>query len=356
MNAVLFRLRTDSCAWSRIVRRQCVASLCTSAMTRSFRLFLAVALVWGSTSQALAWGPAGHKIVAAIAFRQLTPDQQKSIVKLLKQHPRFSEDFESRMPDGVEESEWIFQQAAAWPDIAKGLAPAPKKEYSRPVWHFVDIPYFPTDEDKSDLEGKLTLNVSFEPPVDVDMDMNAVQAIRFAQQVLANSHASDADKALYLSWLFHLVGDCHQPLHAATLCTAELFPEGDHGGNWIPTVQSKELHAVWDGFPGRSSIKFRAVQQRAVALAKDDDLRQAGEKARTDLNVETWVKESHALAERSAYTTEVLEHLENETNHKNLPPLELSDEYLSDGGNIARKRIVEAGYRLGAMLAKIAGG
>jgi hypothetical protein len=84
-------------------------------------------------------------------------------------------------------------------------------------------------------------------------------------------------------------------------------------------------------------------------------LEEAGEKAATNLNVETWVKESHDYAERCAYTQQVLEHLESQTDAKRLPPLDLSEEYLSDGGNLAKQRLVETGYRLGAVLKKIAG-
>jgi S1/P1 Nuclease len=320
------------------------------------RILYSVAILVATSlcGQASAWGPAGHKIVAAIAFRQLTPEQQKKIVAILKQHPRFHEDFEDRMTDGVEENEWYFHQAAVWPDIAKTLPHDLKAEYSRPEWHYINLPYFPTDDDRHELEGHLSLNTSFDPPTNEDEKMNVVQATRFAQRVLANPHASKSDKALYLSWLFHLVGDAHQPLHAATLCMVEIFPGGDHGGNWIPTSQSNELHALWDGFPGSPRIKFRAVQQGAIKLALDHDLKQAGEKAATDPNVEVWVKESFDLAAHMAYTNEVLTHLEGETDHKKLPPLELSEEYLSDGGNVAKQRVVEAGYRLGAMLKKIA--
>jgi len=59
------------------------------------------------------------------------------------------------MPEGVEVNEWIFQQAAVWPDIARDLPYEAKKEFSRPNWHFIDLPYFPTDEDRSELAGKL---------------------------------------------------------------------------------------------------------------------------------------------------------------------------------------------------------
>jgi S1/P1 Nuclease len=37
-------------------------------------------------------------------------------------------------------------------------------------------------------------------------------------------------KAIALAWLFHLVGDIHQPLHTAQLFTAD-YPQDDRDGN-----------------------------------------------------------------------------------------------------------------------------
>ena len=37
-------------------------------------------------------------------------------------------------------------------------------------------------------------------------------------------------KAMAYCWLFHLVGDIHQPLHCTALFSAEHFPKGDRGG------------------------------------------------------------------------------------------------------------------------------
>ena len=109
-------------------------------------------------AQAFAWGPAGHKLGASIAFHLLTPAQQHKIVAILKQHPRFQEDFADKIPEGVEENEWIFQQAAVWPDLARGLPTEAKEEYSRRDWHFIDLPYFPTEEDRLELSDKVKLN------------------------------------------------------------------------------------------------------------------------------------------------------------------------------------------------------
>jgi len=41
---------------------------------------------------------------------------------------------------------------------------------------------------------------------------------------------TDEEKEIYLTWLLHLIGDIHQPLHC-TAVFSEQFPNGDKGGN-----------------------------------------------------------------------------------------------------------------------------
>jgi hypothetical protein len=323
-------------------------------MRASIRRLAVIVLFISAPSASFAWGPAGHKIVASIAFRQLTASQQQKIIAILKSHPRFQKDFKGKMPDGVDEIEWLFQQAAVWPDLAKGLAPDLKAKYSRPNWHFIDLPYYPTKEDENTLKGSFSLNVAVGASTDADENMNLVQAMKFAQKVLADKHAADSDKAMYLSWIFHLVGDAHQPLHAATLCVSDIFPEGDHGGNWIPTTQGKELHALWDGFPGSPHASFQTLKNKAVTLSSNSSLKTAAVTAASDLDIESWAKETHALAESEAYTQEVLDHLDGHTDRADLPKLDLSDDYLKNGGAVAQKQLVVAGFRLAAILKEIA--
>ena len=58
-------------------------------------------------------------------------------------------------------------------------------------------------------------------------------------------------KAIALAWLFHLVGDIHQPLHTAQLFTVD-YPKGDRGGNEIcvrvtQAGQPMDLHRFGTG-------------------------------------------------------------------------------------------------------------
>lgn len=54
--------------------------------------------------------------------------------------------------------------------------------------------------------------------------------INQAIATITNTRAAELDKARQLRFLIHMVGDIHQPLHAATLYSNE-FPRGDLGGN-----------------------------------------------------------------------------------------------------------------------------
>ena len=183
------------------------------------RIAMTLLLVWSLTvSPALGWNATGHKIIASIAFRQLTPAEQAKIVAMLKRHPRYTDDFADEMPaevragDEATKNEWLFQQAAIWPDTVRS-GPPDKRAFNRGEWHYVNLPHFLTDAARSELEGRLTINLAMDPPMNATPDtarMNVVQVIRFARNVAADKQASPVARAVLLAWLFHDVGDIHQ--------------------------------------------------------------------------------------------------------------------------------------------------
>ncbi|MBI3866031.1 MAG: S1/P1 nuclease [Planctomycetia bacterium] len=200
------------------------------------RLAVALTVLFVLSTQALAWHDGGHKIVAAIAFRQLTPAKQAAVAKLLKEHPRFNEEFKAKMPHGLDDSaknEWIFQQAAVFPDIARQYSDDLKAEYHHPSWHYINMPEFLSTEDRMALHPEGNLNLSLDPPASLDEKSNVIQVIRAARKIIADTNTSGEDRALMLSWLFHTVGDIHQPLHSTAFFSRELFPHGDKGGNKV---------------------------------------------------------------------------------------------------------------------------
>src|SRR5689334_6447698 len=114
------------------------------------RVVITCLLIWSLTaSPAAAWNATGHKIIASIAFRQLTSAEQSKIVALLNKHPRYTEDFADEMPVDIRvsddaQNEWLFQQAAIWPDLVRG-GPPERRAFNRAEWHYINRPVFLTD-------------------------------------------------------------------------------------------------------------------------------------------------------------------------------------------------------------------
>jgi hypothetical protein len=322
------------------------------------RFIACLVLVLFCTNEVLAWGVAGHRIVASIAFRQLSVPQREKVIGVLKEHPRFEQDFKERMPPYIEsagpasQNEWLFQQAALWPDLARDFHGSLKDKYHRPNWHFINRPIFLSDADRMALEDGLSVNLSVDPTTLADGNQNVVQVIKLARQIIKDPAAAPKDKGLMLAWLFHTVGDLHQPAHSSALFSRNLFPRGDRGGNLVSTEQQGSLHSVWDRFPGASISYFKA---RNEAFDLIDSHRQHGEGAAGELREDRWLDESFELAKSDVYSLDVLSHLrvyEMDNEHE-LLPLDLADGYLRSGGRHCDKRMIAAGYRLAAVLKQL---
>lgn len=325
-------------------------------MLKNFFIGLLIGTVVVSPVQA--WNATGHRVIASIAFRQLSVGQQAKVAAMLERHPRFAQDFVEPMPEDVRngdeaaKNEWAFQQAAVWPDLVRS-GPPEKRAFNRGEWHYVNVPHFLSAAARAELDGKLTINLAMDAPADATLEtapLNIVQAIRFSRKMIAHQQTSPADRAVFLAWLFHTVGDIHQPLHSTALFSTKLFPTGDRGGNSVKTLQSGNLHALWDQFPGQSDT-YRDSRNQALGELAKQELTAQGTQAATTLDEKAWLDESHVLAKSQVYTDEVLIALRRmEAVGDSVEPIGLSEDYLKAGGRVAERRVVEAGYRLGAVL------
>ena len=111
-------------------------------------------------------------------------------------------------------------------------------------------------------------------------------------------------RAIALTWLFHLTGDIHQPLHTAQLFTVD-YPEGDRGGNEIcvrpaPDRKAISLHRFWDGVI-TSSRNVDRLRKEATALRNRPEFAPVRLTELADSRFETWVKESFEIATKIAY-------------------------------------------------------
>jgi hypothetical protein len=111
-------------------------------------------------------------------------------------------------------------------------------------------------------------------------------------------------KAIALAWLFHLVGDVHQPLHTAQLFTVD-YPQGDRGGNEIcvrvsQAGQPMDLHRFWDGVITSSSNLTR-LRNEATALRNRQEFQRSQLTELGNTGFESWAKESYEIATKIAY-------------------------------------------------------
>jgi hypothetical protein len=78
-----------------------------------------------------------------------------------------------------------------------------------------------------------------------------------------------------VTWLSHLVGDLHQPLHATAYFTAK-FLTGHRGGNLANLRISGggivKLHQFWDGLLGSGVTRgsILSMVEKVEGVAKDD--------------------------------------------------------------------------------------
>jgi S1/P1 Nuclease len=176
----------------------------------------AVALLSLNLALASAWNCNGHMLVAQIAFNNVQPATQTMIESVAAY---LAPDYPTS-PD--------FVQASCWADDIKSW------DSSESIWHYVDLPVFRGSIYFPFLASEL--NISSNP-----------WAINQALKTLSSTRAPQIDLSRSIRFLIHFWGDLAQPLHAATLISAQ-FPNGDAGGNSykIDGTNYTNLHSLWD--------------------------------------------------------------------------------------------------------------
>ncbi len=320
---------------------------------RNYLLFAVIALL-AQPAVSFAWNAAGHMLIALVAYEHLSPPQREAMVALLKKHPRFKEDFLDRMPPDVIaqsasiQDEWIFLNAAVWPDIARGFKGDLRAKYHHSQWHYINTPIFLTDADRDAMQSHLPVPTEREWSPSAHPDpQNIAQAYRKCMRDLSDPKVNDADKAVALCWVLHLVGDIHQPLHACALFSRDQFPGGDHGGNFILLDGDKALHSYWDGLMG-SDTSLSTLNKLDSELRKSLDEDRMGSEADRDMSFDHWIDESFKTASEQVYTAE-MRHIVKEnkapTGKKGIHVGSLSAAYEKEARATAQRRILDAGYR-----------
>ncbi len=334
--------------------------------------FLKLVLATGLLSvPALAWNNAGHGTIGVIAYDQLSPAARQAAVDILSHHPHFKKYLVAGLGDNPDlKSEavqrHIFKQVATWADWVRPGALQPDQSvsaYHHSNWHYINYPYLR----KQDVAAFPALS----PKVAIG-DGLVLEKIAECERVVADKKTAPEERAVMLGWYFHMVGDIHQPLHAAALVTPEL-PTGDRGGNDV-TVQLEPddkkdevvakkaaarpiwlLHSYWDGIIGES-FEDDAIAKLAKSIEKEQSA--ALKDAPKHMSAATWAEESYQLAIKNAYLDGALKYGPPMPRREDpaLDPAkvpELPNGYRAAAVATAHLRAAQAGARLGAGIEKM---
>ncbi len=210
----------------------------------------ALALVLASPPPALAWGKAGHRVVATLAASLLTPAARTQVTDLLG--------------SGV-----TLAQIATWADEVRASRP------NTGPWHYVNIP-------REAAEYKAVRDCA---------RGCVVSAIEQSLLLLQDTSKNRAVRAEALRWVVHFVADLHQPLHVVG---------ADRGGNDVLVRfngRQTNLHRLWDG------DLIDQVYTNATALYKPVRavLQAANSQVWADGDPAAWVMETHSVAQEAVY-------------------------------------------------------
>jgi hypothetical protein len=301
------------------------------------------AILFAMLVPAFAWDEAGHKITAYIAWQQMTPEVRERVLHLLRSAPEDAQLSTFYMPYGSRSEEArkreFFMIAATWADIIKDRDfPVRNEKYNHSNWHYHDtlwmekngkVIYLPDTGEGGQLMLKLA-----------DFD----KVIR--------GPSSDADKAIAVAWLEHLIGDLHQPLHTTGHALGADDKKGDQGGNLFSLTpkgarEKMNLHFFWDtiigqNIPNKSDLcEYDYLEPIAQDIMKAFPFSSVESRLARD-KYDVWEKESVDIA-----TTEV---------YKGVKRYELpSDGYKKKALRIGEERMALGGYRLGELFNEVFG-
>ena len=174
---------------------------------------------------------------------------------------------------------------------------------------------------------------------------------------IVSSGSESARRGIALSWLFHLIGDVHQPLHAVQLFTRE-YPNGDRGGGEVCVRVAQDraplsLHRLWDGLI-TSSNNTRTLRNRATELQSRFTRSSLSELSVTAR--EAWAKQSFEIATNIAYLNGKLRGTpkgQRKDCREVTDAAVLPVSYIQIARKIADRRMALSGYRLVDLLQRI---
>ncbi|HEY6240531.1 MAG TPA: S1/P1 nuclease [Burkholderiales bacterium] len=277
---------------------------------------LSALLAFSLAQGAFAWGPEGHRMVGDIAEQFLAVETRTRIAKLLEA---------DRMADGQLSGRHTLGEIASWADEIKDTDWGKR----RASWHYDDVPLCGAAEYARYCRNGRCASAQLAREI----------------EILGNERARPGQRNEALKWVVHLVGDIHQPLHAAN--------RSDRGGNRVrvsffgqtdnPPYGSLNLHAVWDVQTVQRRISDRGGERAIVsAPVAAREIR-----AWVQGSIPDWIDESHRIASDVVYP---LLPVSASCGGKITGVIEIGPEYYAKVAPVIEIQIRKAGVRLARIL------
>lgn len=239
-----------------------------------------------------AWGPTGHRIVGQIASNHLTPKARAKVEQILG-------------GDSL-------AKVSTWADDMRSN-PDNFWQKRSPQWHYINF------EQVADFHPE-----AYTTPSSREQISDVYSAILGAIAALKSKQTTAEDRAFYLRFLVHLVGDVHQPMHAGHA--------KDRGGNEIQLTffgRPTNLHSLWDS----GLIDSRQLSFSEYASFID---------TANPVQIRTWLASSPAdwIRESANYSAALYA----------IPEKNLSYAYVYQQLPLVDLRLAQAGVRLAGLL------
>ena len=254
--------------------------------------------ILGAATPTWAWGRLGHRVIARLAEKQLTPKAKAEVAALLAPGESLA-------------------SASLWADEHRRDLP------KTAPWHYVDVPL---DEPRyhSIFAG------------DVAEKGYVVDKIHEFKVVVKDAGQSVEDRRIALRFLVHFVEDLHMPMHVGD--------NNDKGGNRTQVRffdRGTNMHSLWDSGMIEYICDTEDFWLRDLAALDTPEARAVAMKGM----IEDWATES-LLAARQAYQVP-------ETGKRLKSGQKLADAYLDANLQVVRRRLYQASMRLAMVLNQV---
>jgi len=328
-------------------------------MFKQLGTFVATLFLSATPMTAYAWDHPGHMTTAALAFSEIErvrPDLIETLGLVMLKHPDIAPFWVATGgARGKERIRRMFIETARWADDTKW------SEHDRPTWHTAR---WPMVLENAPSEARKLAEMRNDKPRGSGVEAGAMNAA-----ILANPESNPVERALALSWVMHIVGDLHQPLHVTDVYSKE-NPTGNVAGTmdyvWDPLRDSAmPFHVLWD------SNTFRSTKLEDIDQNVDDLLAKYPRSSLSELqpyngsgDIRLWARESYQVAVEFAYgygietvgdpnkdgdTDRIIANmvkymLDGVSPIKEAP--KVPTEYWEELQDVAHRRIALAGYRI----------